>query len=690
MTGAYLESLLVRAGVELAIAILVKASIVIVVAGIVTILLKHKSAASRNAIWSSALAVLIMLPAMSLLLPSWELGKYSQSTESDLMSGNPAAVAQMKPISSLLSEPIHEPAGADPASQGQTAILGRNTILSMLIGLWLCGTVFLLSHLAIHLIRVRRITHKAVLAKDEELSAIAARIVNMLGIHRPVRVLSSRDTTIPFSWGVFRPVVVLPVSSIEWSYTQKSCIMMHELAHIARWDYPIHLLVEIVRVLYWPNPLVWYAARRNAMERERACDDFAVRRGTPSRIYASHLIQIASCQMEHAPIGATTMASEPGLFERILCVMNNRLDRSPIHIKSLLAILSVSLALAMPLATLKIASARGAWEIPPVKRLIDCLKKDDDPLARRRAAWWLGEHESRKAVGPLIDALEDRSSDVRLVAGWALGEIKDTKAIYPLIDVLKRDGDPLVREMAALALGEIEDPDALPPLFRAFDQEEDLRGAIIWALGEIRGEKARLVRQAAFSKWNRTPKKNEEVWTGNLESGETFSDDMPALLRRLESKDAEERRRAAWNLGFLGILDGLDSIEPVVDGLMDALRDPVPEVRAMAIWSLDEVNPSRSLRTRPGRLDESELHERRLNQLGYYLLSFRKYDKAVEVFKTNAKLHPDSWNCYDSLAEAYMMKGEIELAILNYNKSLELNPLNRNAEKMLEALREFE
>jgi cytochrome c-type biogenesis protein CcmH/NrfG len=50
------------------------------------------------------------------------------------------------------------------------------------------------------------------------------------------------------------------------------------------------------------------------------------------------------------------------------------------------------------------------------------------------------------------------------------------------------------------------------------------------------------------------------------------------------------------------------------------------------------------------------------------------------------QLHPESWNVYDSLAEAYMNSGEKTLAIQNYQKSLELNPKNNNAAAMLKKL----
>ncbi|MBK8552855.1 MAG: serine hydrolase [Ignavibacteria bacterium] len=80
-------------------------------------------------------------------------------------------------------------------------------------------------------------------------------------------------------------------------------------------------------------------------------------------------------------------------------------------------------------------------------------------------------------------------------------------------------------------------------------------------------------------------------------------------------------------------------------------------------------------------IDEGEI-----NQLGYNLVNEYKIDEAIEVFKLNVEAFPNSSNVYDSLGEAYMNKGETELAILNYKKSIELNPKNESGIRALSKL----
>jgi CubicO group peptidase (beta-lactamase class C family) len=78
--------------------------------------------------------------------------------------------------------------------------------------------------------------------------------------------------------------------------------------------------------------------------------------------------------------------------------------------------------------------------------------------------------------------------------------------------------------------------------------------------------------------------------------------------------------------------------------------------------------------------------EERLNMVGYTLLGQKKITEAIAIFKVNVELYPQSSNVYDSLGEAYMVSGNKELAIVNYKKSLELNPKNESAVTALKKL----
>lgn len=87
-------------------------------------------------------------------------------------------------------------------------------------------------------------------------------------------------------------------------------------------------------------------------------------------------------------------------------------------------------------------------------------------------------------------------------------------------------------------------------------------------------------------------------------------------------------------------------------------------------------------------LDSADVYfdENEFNLLGYRYLGEQKVDAAIAVFEINVERFPDSWNVYDSLGEAYGVKGETERAIQLYRRSVELNPDNGNGIQAIERL----
>jgi Imidazolonepropionase and related amidohydrolases len=79
--------------------------------------------------------------------------------------------------------------------------------------------------------------------------------------------------------------------------------------------------------------------------------------------------------------------------------------------------------------------------------------------------------------------------------------------------------------------------------------------------------------------------------------------------------------------------------------------------------------------------------EEELNNVGYYLIGMKKYQDAIAILKLNVEMFPKSANVYDSLGEAYMDDGEKELAMQNYEKSLQMDPGNTNAVEKLKVLK---
>ena len=79
-------------------------------------------------------------------------------------------------------------------------------------------------------------------------------------------------------------------------------------------------------------------------------------------------------------------------------------------------------------------------------------------------------------------------------------------------------------------------------------------------------------------------------------------------------------------------------------------------------------------------------NEKLLNQTGYRFLKSGLTDESIMIFKKNAEMFPDVANCYDSLGEAYLLKGDKVNAAANFKKVLEIDPENENAKNILNKL----
>jgi CubicO group peptidase (beta-lactamase class C family) len=86
------------------------------------------------------------------------------------------------------------------------------------------------------------------------------------------------------------------------------------------------------------------------------------------------------------------------------------------------------------------------------------------------------------------------------------------------------------------------------------------------------------------------------------------------------------------------------------------------------------------------QLASGAISEATVNQVGYMLMGRKKMEDALLLFRKNVELHPDSWNAYDSLGEAYMKNGDKEPAVKSYRRSVELNPSNENGQAALKKL----
>jgi hypothetical protein len=162
---------------------------------------------------------------------------------------------------------------------------------------------------------------------------------------------------------------------------------------------------------------------------------------------------------------------------------------------------------------------------------------------------------------------------------------------------------------------------------------------------------------------------------------------------------AASPRRGIGVVLFVNAENGLTLVPPILAEVMGGTspacawlkqQGPTPAfgrlVAALrssgAVAALDGYRASRAARPSEPAIDEETM-----NRIGYALLRGKKVKDALEVFKQNVADHPDSWNVFDSLGEAYAADGSTALAIEAYERSLQLNPANAGGAEALKKLR---
>ena len=182
----------------------------------------------------------------------------------------------------------------DQAVGVHIAICGSISLVAYLPWFWLCGSLLTLVMLATGMIGVEQLRRSSRLVESGDLPRRCRALADSLGMARRVSVGICDRVAMPVLIGIVRPLILLPPAALSgWSVEQLEMVLLHELAHLRRWDNLVNLLQRFVESLLFFHPVVWWLSGWVRLERELCCDRLVVERLGQPVAYAEMLVALS-------------------------------------------------------------------------------------------------------------------------------------------------------------------------------------------------------------------------------------------------------------------------------------------------------------------------------------------------------------------------------------------------------------
>jgi beta-lactamase regulating signal transducer with metallopeptidase domain len=342
-----------------------KSSMLLLVAAVLAGVFRNSSASKRYSIWAAGLLSVLIFPIMSSVLPEIPLRVLPRAT-----------------VPTALPAALRPDAAAGTAETGantmgpQSTLSTANAVRSfpkrwLLVG-WGAGAVLVLVRYVLGIRDVRRLKATSTNTADADWHERLVRLKRELGVASAVDLRIGCGAIPPMTWGIRRHTILFPTAAVEWTAARVDHVMLHELAHVKRRDGLMQLFAQAACAIHWFSPLVWHAAYRLRIERERACDDLVLKLGASPEDYAGHLLQIArdvNAGLSPATISMTQIA---GFEKRLRLILDSTRNRQTLSRRSTVLLTFIAAILTALTATGHLAARStqvstpkwaGAWKL---------------------------------------------------------------------------------------------------------------------------------------------------------------------------------------------------------------------------------------------------------------------------------------------------------------------------------------
>jgi TonB family protein len=313
-----------------------RVTVVIALALGVAALMRTRSAAVRHWILALGVVAAMSMPALQVVAPQWGMPR-------------PGIRALVGGTGTLAPPAVQQWASKTPAT---TITVAQEPwpAARIAIWVWIAGVIIGLGLLGAGFLRLAWIASRCEPVFDRRWATSCRVIAAQLGVQRDVAILQSAHDRVLVTWGLWTPQIILPAGACDWTDDRIRIVLCHELSHVRRGDWLLHVLAGVLRAIYWFNPVVWMAFRGLRHESERACDDEVLNLGMTGSDYATELLNIARTLRPPAWSPAPGMARPSSLQRRVRAMLNTNIDRSPLSAAVRVAIAAAALSVAIVVA----------------------------------------------------------------------------------------------------------------------------------------------------------------------------------------------------------------------------------------------------------------------------------------------------------------------------------------------------
>jgi bla regulator protein blaR1 len=317
-------------------------------------LLRNRSADLRRLVFSATIVGMFVAALATPVLPRWTA---VTPLWFPFQSDTNAAGAKTPQSSPMINDVTELTAPVSQASPPQTSSRRVDLNAWLIPVIWISGAAMLLTRFAINLRglrRLRRASHPlTVTALPENVTQVGGR----------VRLWRSGAIGVPVTWGIVRPIILVPTGFEALPAESRNAVIRHELSHIQAHDFLMRGLAEIARALIWFQPLMWIVRRQLREEQELACDNCVLAEGGKPSAYAKLLLDW-DAQRGMDFLIAVGIAHRSCLKRRLDALLETDLPREKVAGMGVAGTLFLALAAALPLAALSFTQTGPGQRLP--------------------------------------------------------------------------------------------------------------------------------------------------------------------------------------------------------------------------------------------------------------------------------------------------------------------------------------